>query len=153
MAIAYLGLGSNVGDRKKNLEEALKRIHATGAARILAVSSFYETRPEGGPPQGDYFNGAAKIVTPFPPEKLLEALKKIEKDMGRAAAERNHPRIIDLDILLYDDIVLKAGEIEIPHPRMHERAFVLKGMAEIAPDSVHPVIKKTMRELYAEVQI
>ena len=152
MAIIYIGLGSNLGDRKKNIEEALKRIQTSGAARVLAVSSFYETSPVGGPVQGDYLNGAAKAVTPLPPEKLLTELKTIEEQLGRRDAGKNHPREIDLDILLYDDLILKIDALEIPHPRMHERAFVLKGMAEIAPDVKHPVLGKTMRELYVKVQ-
>jgi 2-amino-4-hydroxy-6-hydroxymethyldihydropteridine diphosphokinase len=152
MAITYLGLGSNLGDREKNIEEALRRLKAEGAATILAVSSFYETEPVGGPKQGKYINGAAKAVTRLDPKELLNALKKIEEAIGRKSAPKDHAREIDLDILLYDDLVLKADGIEIPHPRMHERAFVLKGMSEIAQDVVHPILRKTMRELYAEVK-
>ncbi len=148
MAIIYLGLGSNLGDREKNIEEALKRLEAEGAANILAVSSFYETEPEGGPEQGKYINGAVKAVTPLAPEGLLLALKKIEAEMGRKPGAPNHPREIDLDILLYDEIMLITEGLVIPHPRMHERAFVLKGMAQIAPEVVHPVVGWTMGELY-----
>lgn len=149
--IVYLGLGSNLGDREKNIEEALNRLKAGGAAAILAVSSFYETEPEGGPEQGKYINGVAKVSTRLSPEELLLALKNIEAAMGRTPSPKDHPRAIDLDILLCDEVMLITEGLVIPHPRMHERAFVLKGMAEIAPDVVHPVTGWTMAELYAMV--
>ena len=147
MAIIYLGLGSNLGDREGNIKEALKRL-GSAAVTIQKVSSFYETEPCGGPSQCNYINAAAKAFTPLPPERLLVTVKEIERGMGRTAGPRNGPRTIDIDILLYDELVLKTENLEIPHSRMHERAFVLRGMAEIAPDVVHPAMRMTMGELY-----
>jgi 2-amino-4-hydroxy-6-hydroxymethyldihydropteridine diphosphokinase len=144
---AYIGIGSNIGDRAKNLEEAVSRLGSEKGIKVTARSSFYETRPVGGPPQENYLNGALEIETPLSPEDCLKLLKHIEEAMGRVQAGRDHPRIIDLDILLYDDAIIRSEELEIPHPRMHERRFVLKGFAEIAPQTVHPVLGKTIEEL------
>ncbi|MGB2600114.1 MAG: 2-amino-4-hydroxy-6-hydroxymethyldihydropteridine diphosphokinase [Candidatus Omnitrophota bacterium] len=144
---AYIGIGSNIGDRRENLEEAVSRLGLEKGIKVTARSSFYETRPAGGPPQENYLNGAVEIETSLSPENCLKLLKRTEEAMGRVPADRNHPRVIDLDILLYDDVVIRNEEIEIPHPRMHERHFVLKGFAEIAPETVHPVLGKTIKEL------
>jgi 2-amino-4-hydroxy-6-hydroxymethyldihydropteridine diphosphokinase len=148
----YIGIGSNIGDKQKNLEDAAMRLASEEGVELVERSSFYETSPVGGPPQENYFNGVLAIETGLPPQNLLPLLEKIEKDMGRVRAGRNEPRVIDLDILLCDKMVLKEKEIEVPHPRMHERSFVLKGLAEIAPDAVHPVLNKTVKELYANNQ-
>ncbi|MGB2630852.1 MAG: 2-amino-4-hydroxy-6-hydroxymethyldihydropteridine diphosphokinase [Candidatus Omnitrophota bacterium] len=148
MAIIFAGIGSNIGDKKANLDEAIKRLEEEEEIRITAKSSFYETRPVGGPRQEDYLNGVIKIETSLSPESCLVVFKAIEKDMGRVPAGRSHPRAIDLDILFYEDLVMETGELAIPHPRLQERYFVLRGLAEIAPDAVHPVLGKTVRELY-----
>ena len=149
MAIAYLGIGSNIGNKRSNCNEALSRLQAAEGIRIIASSSLYETRPVGGPPQENYLNGVLKIETKIPPEKFFDTLKDIEKGMGRVrAAGRDHPRVIDIDILLYDNAILKTDKLIIPHPRMHERYFVLRGLAEIAPGLAHPVLGKTVEELY-----
>ncbi|MDD3088981.1 MAG: 2-amino-4-hydroxy-6-hydroxymethyldihydropteridine diphosphokinase [Candidatus Omnitrophica bacterium] len=150
MAIVYLGLGSNIGDREENIREALRKLGAR-AVVVRHMSSLYQTKPVGGPPQGDYINAVVKVITALAPEQLLGEIKGIEFGMGRTTAPRNAPRIIDIDILLCDELTLKTEGLEIPHPRMHERSFVLKGMAEIAPDVVHPVFRKSMRELYEEL--
>jgi 2-amino-4-hydroxy-6-hydroxymethyldihydropteridine diphosphokinase len=147
MAIAYIGIGSNIGDKTVNCEEAISRLEAAEEVKLLARSAFYETNPVGGPPQENYLNGVIKIKTSFSPEDCLVLLKQTEKAMGRIPAGQNHPRVIDLDILLYDDAVINSEKLTIPHPRMHERYFVLHGLAEIAPDYVHPVTGKTVREL------
>ncbi len=149
MAVIYIGIGSNVGNKEKNFEEALLRIKAKGI-RVADRSSFYYTEPVGGPPQEKYLNGVITVNTELSPEKLFDELKDIEKGMGRVPAGKNHPRVIDLDILIYGDIVLDTEKLTVPHKRMHERGFVLKGMEEIAPDLEHPILGKTMRELYRE---
>ena len=142
----YIGIGTNIGNRRRNLEEALSRLKSE-EVKVVSHSSFYETQPVGGPPQGNYLNGAIEIETSLPPGECLKFLKRVEKEMGRIFSERNHPRVIDLDILLYDDVAINESELEIPHPRMHERSFVLRGLAQIAPEVVHPVLGKTVEEL------
>ncbi|NQT33081.1 MAG: 2-amino-4-hydroxy-6-hydroxymethyldihydropteridine diphosphokinase [Candidatus Omnitrophica bacterium] len=148
MAIAYLSIGSNVGDKLYNCNEAIRRLQEVEGAEVLARSVLYLTKPAGGPRQEDYLNGVLKIETENPPKRLLRDVKAIENDMGRKPAPRNYPRIIDIDILLYDDLVLKTREFTIPHPRMHERKFILKGFNEIAPEEVHPVTGKTVGRMY-----
>jgi len=147
-SIAYLGIGSNIGKREENLTEAVLRVNAADRISVIQRSSYYKTLPVGGPPQEDYLNGVIKVETDLSPDECLSALKQVEKDMGRKPAGKNHPRIIDLDILLYEDTVTDTETLSIPHPRMHERYFVLRGLAEIAPEVMHPVLKKTMKELY-----
>jgi 2-amino-4-hydroxy-6-hydroxymethyldihydropteridine diphosphokinase len=149
MATVYLGIGSNIGDREANLKEAVHRLEMTENAKVAACSSFYLTKPAGGPPQEDYLNGVLKVETGLPPGELLDTLKNIEKEMGREdPAGKNYPRIIDIDILLYDGLVMETDKLFIPHPRMHEREFVLEPFAEIAPEAVHPALERTVRELY-----
>ncbi len=151
MATAYLCIGSNVGDKRSNCEEAVRRLQAAGDIKVRARSGLYRTEPVGGPPQEEYLNGALGIETTLSPGDLLRVLKDIEKDMGRRETKKNHPRIIDIDILFYDDLVMNSEGLTIPHPRVHERYFALKGLAEIAPFASHPVVGKTVSELYEEV--
>ncbi len=152
MAIAYLAIGSNIGDKDANCAEAVARLEKIGHVKVIARSRLYTTKAAGGPPQESYLNGVLKVSTQIEASEFLRVLKTIEKDMGRDfSKERNHPRIIDLDILIYGDIVMDSGELTIPHPRMHHRSFVLEGMIEIAPDVMHPVLGKTMEELYFEI--
>ena len=148
MAIVYLGIGSNIGNRKKNCELAVERISSVSGISMLKRSSFYETEPVGGPPQRKYLNGVVKIRTELSPVRCLEIFKDIEKEMGRKSSGRNYPRIIDIDILLYGARKIRAKNITVPHPRMHERYFVLKGLKEIAPGVRHPGLKRTVRSLY-----
>ena len=152
MAVVYLGIGSNIGDRERNFEEALGRLRRTGGLEIIEVSSTYYTKPVGGPVQDDYLNGVLKVETGIPPEKLLDILKDIERDMGRNPAGKDHPRVIDLDILLYGEEHIVTDKLTVPHPKMHQRHFVLKGLAEIARDTVYPGTEKTMKELYEDLQ-
>ncbi len=150
MTTVYLGLGSNLGDRRRNLEAALDALRAHPQIAVTAVSSFLETDPVGGPPgQGKFLNAAAKIETDLSPEALLEELKRVERALGRREGPRWGPREIDLDILLYGDAVLETPNLTIPHPRMRERRFVLEPLAEIAPDARDPVTGRTVRELLA----
>jgi 2-amino-4-hydroxy-6-hydroxymethyldihydropteridine diphosphokinase len=153
MATVYIGIGSNLGNRQSNCEESVRRIRELKDVKVTAVSSFYETSPVGGPPQPMYINGVICLETETCPAELLAELKNIEKIMGRSfTGLRDLPRTIDLDILIYENSVIKTKELEVPHPRMHERYFVLKGLAEVAPDIIHPVFKKTAGELLRKIE-
>jgi len=147
-APVFLGLGSNLGDREGALEDALGRLAAHGF-RVTRRSSLWLTEPVGGPPQGWFLNAAAEGETALRPETLLEACLSTEREMGRVRVERNGPRKIDLDILFFGDERLDTPGLVIPHPRLHERRFVLEPLAEIAPGFVHPVLGLTVRELLA----
>ncbi|MCX6357070.1 MAG: 2-amino-4-hydroxy-6-hydroxymethyldihydropteridine diphosphokinase [Candidatus Aureabacteria bacterium] len=145
--IAYIGLGSNLGDPKKRLREAINLIAAIPGIKIGGISSLYHTEPVGGPLQTWYYNAAVGVETSLAPEELIAALQRIEGEMGRARGGRNAPRTIDLDILLFGERVVQGDRLTIPHPRMCERRFVLAPMAEIAPGIVHPVKGETMGAL------
>ena len=152
MAIVLLGVGSNVGDREANIQRALGFFKEDEDIEVLSVSALFETEPQGAPPQRNFLNGAIKIKTPLLPLELLSRLKGIERRLGRMKAESNTPRPMDLDILFYDDVVIVEGKsLNIPHPRLAERRFVLEPLVEIAGDWVHPRLKKTVLELYNEI--
>ena len=140
----YLSLGSNLGNRQANLDQALKLI--SERMRLGKVSSVYETEPVGMKEQPRFLNLACEVITHLSPEGLLSLLKGIEAKMGRYS-RTGEPRIIDIDIVLFGSQVINTPNLIVPHPRMHERAFVLIPLAEIAPDFVHPVLKKTIKEL------
>ncbi|PIP20744.1 MAG: 2-amino-4-hydroxy-6-hydroxymethyldihydropteridine diphosphokinase [Candidatus Omnitrophica bacterium CG23_combo_of_CG06-09_8_20_14_all_40_11] len=131
MIVCYLGVGSNLGNRRENIKKALDYLAKTKGIKIEKASRIYETEPMGDPAQGKFLNAAIKIRTSLRPQLLLAALKKIEKDLGRKKTVRWGPRKIDLDILLYANKVIKRENLVIPHPRMFAREFVLKPLREI----------------------
>jgi 2-amino-4-hydroxy-6-hydroxymethyldihydropteridine diphosphokinase len=136
MATVYIALGSNLGNRQANLAMALRMLPPL--ARVDAVSPLYESPPQPPAPPPPYLNAAARIVTGLGPDALLRHLKQIEHLIGRRSKERWSPRPIDLDIALYDDLVLATADLTIPHPRLAERAFVLNPLLDIEPDLKHP---------------
>lgn len=150
MALAYLALGSNLGDRQRFLDGAVARLRAAPGVSVRRVSPYYETAPVGGPAgSGAYLNAVAEADTSLPPDRLLETLLDIEREFGRIRTEPNAPRTLDLDLLLYDGLVRAAPDPVVPHPRLHERRFVLQPLADLAPDFVHPTLHQTVRELFA----
>lgn len=148
MAVAFIGLGSNLGDRQRYLQSAVGALERIPQTELLRVSPWLETEPIGGPPQGPFLNGVAQVETSLNPKELLDQLRAIEEKLGRP---RSHPhwgpRVIDLDLLSYDDLTLETSDLVLPHPRLHLRRFVLEPLAEIAPDWQHPRLGKTARAL------
>jgi len=134
LAAVFLGLGSNLGDRGANIREALDRLARDPDIHVKRVSSLYETAPIGYTDQPDFVNAVALIETELGPADLLHIVVGIENDMGRVRKHLWGPRVIDIDVLLYDDAVVNTSELTVPHPRMMERAFVMVPLAEIAPD-------------------
>src|SRR5262245_36893500 len=140
----FLGLGSNLGPREATLAAALE---ALSSFHVLRPSSLYETEPVGGPPQGLYLNQVVAGETALAPEALLAACLEVEAAFGRERRVRNGPRTLDVDLLFYADQVSESQRLTLPHPRLHERRFVLRPLSEIAPEFVHPRLKLTVREL------
>jgi len=141
----YLSLGSNVGDREDHLRSAITRLESI--ARVISVSSFYETEPMEVTNQPWFLNCAVKVETTKMPKQFMAAVLEIEQEMGRLRTMKKGPRTIDIDILLFGDAVVDSPEVTIPHPAMHERRFVLEPLVEIAPEARHPVFKKTVSEM------
>jgi GTP cyclohydrolase-4 len=149
LPLVFLGLGSNLGDRAEHLRAALQELAA--AFQVERVSSIYETVPQLVADQPRYYNLVCAGRTQLAPRDLLRFLKNLERRLGRTPTYRYGPREIDLDLLLYGDEIITTPDLVIPHPRMAERGFVLIPLAEIAPERVHPTLKRTMRDLAAAV--
>ncbi len=148
MKRVFIGIGSNEGDRLRNVSEAIRLLGASEGIRVAQMATIIETEPIGGPPQDLFLNTVVEINTSLAPHALLVTLKEIERRLGRVpSAERWGPRPIDLDILLYDDVVMQQPDLTIPHPRLHERLFVLEPLAQLAPDIVPPLLMKSAAEL------
>lgn len=145
----YLSLGSNLGDRERNLRSAIQELPHTGVA-VTKVSSFYETEPVDLKEQPWFLNCVVEAETLFDPFLLLRALREIEAKLGSTKLVPKGPRILDLDILLYGAQIIDAPELQVPHPRMHLRRFVLEPLAEIAPMVVHPVLHLTAAQMLAQ---
>jgi len=143
--LVYLSLGSNIGGREAQLQDARARLATVG--RVVAVSSLYETEPVEFTQQPWFLNCALALETSKTPQQLMAAILQTEEEMGRRRMQKKGPRAIDIDILLFDDTVTDSAELTIPHPAMQQRRFVLEPLAEIAPEVLHPVLKKTIREL------
>lgn len=148
---AYLGLGSNMGDKKGYLDQAVKALDETRGCKVKKVSSYLVTEPYGGVEQDDFLNACLLLRTFLPPQELLERLHEIEQAAHRERVIRWGPRTLDLDILLYDDEILETEDLVIPHVEMHLREFVLKPLCEIAPNKRHPIYQKTVAQLATEV--
>lgn len=145
--IAYIGIGSNLGNKLHQCEKAISEILKIDHHKLLARSSFFKTQPIGYTPQDWFVNGVVKIETDLEAPELLWELKRIESHLGRTETFRWGPRTIDLDILFFDDIEIQTEELQIPHPRVQQRQFVLIPLAEIDRNLIHPVLKKTIQEL------
>lgn len=151
-AIAYIALGANLGDRAGNIARALERLKDSPGIRVRKVSTMLENPAVGGPPDAPPFlNGVAEIETTLPARELLGILLRIERDLGRERHRKWDPRTIDLDLLLYGDRVIDEPELTIPHPRMHERRFVLSPLVEIAPNALHPLLRRTFAQLLTDL--
>jgi 2-amino-4-hydroxy-6-hydroxymethyldihydropteridine diphosphokinase len=150
---AWIGLGSNLGDRETQLCAALRALRDTDGVRIVAVSSIYETDPVGPGAQGPYLNAAARLRTTLAPRALLERLLAIEAEAGRIrGAERNAARTLDLDLLLYGQRRISEPGLEVPHPRLHERPFVLEPLCDVAAELRHPVLGESIAVLARRVR-
>jgi 2-amino-4-hydroxy-6-hydroxymethyldihydropteridine diphosphokinase len=148
----YIGIGSNLGNKRENYREALERIAKLPKTRIIKESSVYESQPHGDSKEW-YINGVIEIETELKPELLLNKFKNIERAMGRKKVRKKWgARIIDIDILLYDSLVMNKKSLKIPHPEMHQRKFVLIPLSELAPQVIHPVLSASISELLVGVK-
>ena len=151
MVRVYLGVGSNLEDRKFYLEAARRLVGKIPQSRFLRSSSIRETDPVGGPHQGKFLNAVWEMETKLSAWELKDRLLKIETQLGRRRGGPNSPREIDLDILFYGDQIIEEEHLRIPHPRLHERTFVLEPLCELVPEKIHPILKITMKELLEKV--
>ena len=148
--LVYIGIGSNLGDKLENCGRAVEAIAADDKNRVVKRSPFYLTEPVGEKEQEWFVNGAIAVETSLAPRQLLDFLLAIERSMGRVRKKRWGPRVIDLDILFYGDEIIMENGLEVPHPHLHERMFVLVPLRDIAPDFVHPRLGKTISQIIAE---
>ena len=153
MKTAYIGIGSNLGDPHRNCLEAVDRIGMRPDCRILGLSGLYETEPVGVEGQGWYINCVASLSTGLSARDLMKDLLLIEAGMGRVRRGLWEPRVIDLDLLLFGTDIIDDEELKVPHPLMHKRRFVMAPMNDLAPDLIHPVIGRTMAELFEEIPV
>ncbi|AUN16929.1 2-amino-4-hydroxy-6-hydroxymethyldihydropteridine diphosphokinase [Clostridium botulinum] len=151
MHTAYVAFGSNIGEKESYIKRALEKIEERGM-KIIKVSSIYETEPYGVLDQDSFLNGVVKIETNLTPEDLIGELLNIEKQLDRVRERRWGPRTIDLDIIFYDDLIINEKNLVIPHKDMENREFVLKPLCDIDENFIHPVLKKSVRELYDELK-
>jgi len=149
----YVAVGSNIGDKHKNIRDAIDIINASSSCRITKVSNMYETKPVGFVEQEDFLNGAIEVKTLFTPHAMMDMLLETEKILKRERVIRWGPRTIDLDIIFYDELISYDDKVILPHPRMEDRLFVLKPMCDIAPYFIHPVLKKRLIDLFEEQNI
>lgn len=150
MAKVYLGLGTNLGDKEKNLRDAMQKIEER-VGNVVSLSAFYATIPWGFESENTFLNAAACVETALSPRELLTITQQIEREIGRTVKSVNHTytdRLIDIDLLMYDNQIVNEANLVLPHPLMQDRRFVMEPLAEIAPDVVHPVLQKTIRDLY-----
>lgn len=147
MPYAYIGFGSNVGDRQSYIRQALDCLSGEECTSVVQVSSIYETEPVGNDEQEWFLNGVVRVETDLLPRKLLAELQETEKKVGRQQRRHWGPREIDLDILIYDQFCVNSPRLVIPHPEMHQRRFVLEPFAEIAPDVIHPIFQERIDSL------
>ncbi len=151
METVFLGLGSNLGDRKRNIKEAIQYLNQHELIKIKKISTFLETKAITVTKQPDFINAVVSIETLLDPEDLLEFTESIEKKMGRKSKGTYSPRIIDIDILLYGQDIICHQNLTIPHPLMHERSFVLRPLKELSPDFIHPILQEPISSLYNRV--
>ena len=152
MARAFIALGANEGDRLAQLFSATCLLRESPDVRVVQLAPIIETEPVGGPPQADYLNSVVEVETALDPDALLRLLQDIERRLGRApSAERWGPRPIDLDLLLYDDRIITQPHLCVPHPRMHQRRFVLEPLAQLAPGLLHPILHQPIAALLEQL--
>ncbi len=147
----FIGIGSNLGNAKENCQQGIIALRQKKEIDFIRSSFFYKTEPLGGPKQDFFINCVVEIKTLLPPENLLSFLKNLEKRMGRVKSIKWGPRVIDFDILFFNDKVIDSPHLKIPHPLSHKRKFVLEPLGEIAPDLIHPVFNKSIKELKKDI--